>query len=199
MLEGIFEAFAQVDRSMDRADGGIGLGLALVRSIVHLHGGSVKARSEGLGKGTSFVVELPLAPQTLAVKTPGSALEDLPAGKRVVVIEDNADIRELLADLLSLGGHRVACAEDGPGGLEKILQLSPDVAFVDLGIPGFDGFELARRARASGSTAWLVALTGYGQPEDKRRASEAGFDEHLTKPVVESDVRRALLRSERTV
>jgi signal transduction histidine kinase/CheY-like chemotaxis protein len=199
MLERIFEAFAQVDRSMDRADGGIGLGLALVRSIVHLHGGTVKARSEGLGKGTSFVVELPLAPKTLEVRTPSSALENLPASKRVVVIEDNADIRELLSDLLSLGGHRVSCAEDGPGGLEKILELSPDIAFVDLGIPGFDGFELARRARAFGSTAWLVALTGYGQPEDKRRASEAGFDEHLTKPVVESDVRRALLRSERTV
>jgi signal transduction histidine kinase len=199
MLERIFEAFAQVDRSMDRADGGIGLGLALVRSIVNLHGGRVSAKSAGLSQGTSFVIELPLAPAMFEVETPGSPLENLPKGKRVVVIEDNSDIRELLADLLALGGHRVSCAEDGPAGLEKILELSPDVAFVDLGIPGFDGFELARRARASGSTAWLVALTGYGQPEDKKRASEAGFDEHLTKPVIESDVRGAPLRSERAV
>ena len=105
----------------------------------------------------------------------------------------------VLSDLLALGGHEVACAGDGPTGLETLLEVSPDVAFVDLGIPGFDGLELARRARASGSTARLVALTGYGQPEDKQRARDAGFDEHLTKPVLEADVRGALIRSERTL
>jgi CheY-like chemotaxis protein/nitrogen-specific signal transduction histidine kinase len=198
MLDRIFEAFAQLDRSMDRADGGIGLGLALVRSIVQLHGGTVQARSAGLGKGTSLVVRIPLVAPVFTDANAGSVVDKNPASKRVVVIEDNSDIRELLSDLLSTGGHHVSCADDGPAGLEKILVTSPDVAFVDLGLPGFDGLEVARRARASGSTAWLVALSGYGQPEDKERASHAGFDEHLTKPVREADLRGALLHSERT-
>jgi len=110
-----------------------------------------------------------------------------------VVVEDNADIRDLLVELLRTGGHDVTCAEDGPGGLEKVLKLAPDIAFVDLGLPGFDGLELAHRARARGSTAHLVALTGYGQPEDKHRAKDAGFDEHLTKPVLDSDIERVVL------
>jgi CheY-like chemotaxis protein len=101
-------------------------------------------------------------------------VENQSSSKRVVVIEDNADIRESLAELLSYGGHHVSCAEDGPAGLEKILEISPDVVFVDLGLPGFDGLELARRARASGCAAWLVALTGYGQPEDKQRSAAQG-------------------------
>ena len=137
-------------------------------------------------------MRLPVSQRTAETTAQTDPQLDRAMPLNIVVIEDNDDIRELLADLLSLGGHHVSCAEDGPGGLEKILELSPDIAFVDLGLPGFDGFELARRARASGSTAWLVALTGYGQPEDKRRASEAGFDEHLTKPVDIEDLERVL-------
>jgi CheY-like chemotaxis protein len=110
----------------------------------------------------------------------------------VVVVEDSEDIRELLVELLKASGHEVAAADNGPAGLETILEFGPEVAFVDIGLPGFDGFELARRARASGCTARLVAVTGYGQADDKRRAADSGFDEHLTKPVMDTDLQRAM-------
>jgi CheY-like chemotaxis protein len=111
-----------------------------------------------------------------------------------VVVEDSADIRDLLAELLKQAGHEVACADDGPRGLQTILAFVPDIAFVDLGLPGFDGLELARRARASGSTSRLVAVTGYGQAEDRKHAADAGFDDHLTKPVVDVELSQAILR-----
>jgi CheY-like chemotaxis protein len=117
------------------------------------------------------------------------------ARRAVVVVEDDADIRELLAELLREAGHDVTAAEDGPKGLEAILVRCPHVAFVDLGLPGFDGLELARRARSSGSTSRLVALTGYGQSEDKKRAADAGFDEHLTKPITAVEIERALRKA----
>jgi signal transduction histidine kinase len=194
MLAGVFDTFAQVGRTLDRAEGGIGLGLALVRSIVQLHRGTVEASSGGPGKGSEFVVRLPVVAAPVDVASAPSVVDQLPALRRVVVVEDSADIRELLAELLAQEGHEVSCAEDGPQGLEKILALAPDIAFVDLGLPGFDGYELARRARASGSRARLVAVTGYGQPADRQEASDAGFDDHLTKPVVESDLHGAMQR-----
>jgi signal transduction histidine kinase len=192
MLGRVFDAFAQADRALDRAEGGIGLGLALVRSVVQLHGGAVEASSEGPGRGSSFLVRIPRIETQPVARASGPRLEPRSCGKRVVVVEDSADIRELLVDMLAEDGHDVSCADDGPHGLEEILRVTPDVAFVDVGLPGFDGFELARRARASGSTARLVAVTGYGQPEDRRHAFDAGFDDHLTKPVGESDLQRAM-------
>lgn len=193
MLERIFDAFAQVDRSLERSEGGIGLGLALVRSVVQLHRGTVEAVSAGLGHGTTFIVRLPRVANvaTSAVKS-ASEIKEPTHGRRVVVVEDNEDIRELLVELLELQGHDVAYAEDGPGGLAKVLDFEPDIAFIDVGLPGFDGLELATRARASGSTTHLVALTGYGQPGDEHAARNAGFDEHLTKPVLESDIQRVV-------
>lgn len=195
MKERIFAPFAQVDSSLDRSQGGLGLGLALVQSLVALHGGQVRAKSEGLGKGSCFEVELPRA--AAAEPTVDSSVADAspPPLLRVVLVEDNPDVRELFALLLKDSGHDVTAAEDGPGGLRTVLSVAPDIAFVDVGLPGFDGYELARRARASGSRTRLVALTGYGQNEDRKRAAEAGFDEHLVKPVAGDAILRALARA----
>jgi signal transduction histidine kinase len=195
MLGRIFAPFEQVGSSLDRSQGGLGLGLALVQSLVTLHGGEVHASSSGLGRGCCFEIRLPRVegpPQHADPVTPPTvAVSPL----KVVVVEDNADIRELFVQSLAHTGHSVTCAADGPSGLEALLAFGPDVAFVDVGLPGFDGYEVARRARAAGSRSRLIALTGYGQLEDKLRAVEAGFDEHLVKPVLDDDLRRSLERS----
>ncbi len=191
-LETIFEVFAQVDGSLDRAQGGIGIGLALVRSIVDLHSGQVDASSEGPGKGSCFRVRIPLSTEATTQESPGAT----PASgrhRRVVVVEDLEDVREMIVEALRTGGHEVAAAHDGPTGAALIVDPEPDIAFVDIGLPGFDGHELARQVRARGATCRLVALTGYGRAEDKQRAREAGFDVHLNKPV-SFDALAALLR-----
>jgi signal transduction histidine kinase/CheY-like chemotaxis protein len=181
-LERIFDVFTQVDATLDRAQGGLGLGLALVRSIVELHAGSVEACSDGPGRGSCFRVRLPLADASPAPRvvspSPRPARQ-----RRVVVVEDLDDVREMLVDALRSEGHDVAAAGDGPAGAALIVDSGPDVAFVDIGLPGFDGHELARQVRARGVTCRLIALTGYGRAEDKRRARDAGFDAHLSKPV----------------
>lgn len=190
MLSRVFEPFAQVDTSLDRAQGGLGLGLALVQGIVQLHGGSVEARSKGPGLGSSFFVRLPAR----SMAPVPAATEAAESGRRkLVVVDDNPDIRELLTALLEQAGHDVSTADDGPSGLERILTTSPDMAFVDIGLPGFDGFELARRARAAGSRVRLVAITGYGRAEDTHESRSAGFDTHLIKPVSDNQLRRVLL------
>jgi len=194
MLPRVFDVFAQANRSLDRTEGGIGLGLALVQSIVTLHHGRVEAHSAGAGRGSSFVVRFPRVAGEIAAAEPASSTAAANGAKRIVVVEDSSDIRELLVAILELAGHAVSSAEDGPRGLDAILTSTPDIAFVDLGLPGFDGFELARRARAQGSTARLVAVTGYGQYEDRQHAAAAGFDDHLTKPVVAEDLQRAMQR-----
>ncbi|HEX8794453.1 MAG TPA: hybrid sensor histidine kinase/response regulator [Polyangiaceae bacterium] len=195
MIARLFEAFAQADRTLDRTEGGIGLGLALVRSLVQLHGGTAEGASEGPDRGSTFTVRLPVAHGTVAsTATANGTHEETSPARRVLVVEDSIDNRELLAELLKQEGHQVSCAEDGPEGLKTLLALVPDVAFIDLGLPGFDGLELARRARASGSQTTLVAVTGYGQPEDRAHALDAGFDDHLTKPVVDDDLRRVMHR-----
>lgn len=194
MRDRVFEVFAQAERSLDRSQGGIGLGLSLVRGIVELHGGTVRAESDGLGKGSTFLLSFPRVPaaaQQLAAPPPTAAAQV--AAKRVVVVEDNADMRDLLALLLETSGHQVTCAEAGPEGVEKILSVAPDVAFVDIGLPDMDGLEVARRVRAAKSRVRLVAMTGYGQVEDKALAMAAGFDAHLTKPIEHDDLTRAML------
>jgi signal transduction histidine kinase len=193
MCSRIFEPFTQVARSRSRAEGGLGLGLALVRSIVQLHGGSVRAESAGIAQGAAFLVQLPrVSAQATAPKLEESGPVNA-APRRVLVVEDNDDLCDLLAELLRAAGHHVTCARDGPDGLEKLLSLAPNIAFVDIGLPGFDGLELARRARDSASTSWLVALTGYGQTKDKELAKAAGFDDHLVKPVTDMGLAKALL------
>jgi signal transduction histidine kinase len=185
-LPHVFELFSQVEQSLARSQGGLGLGLKLVKELVELHGGEVEARSEGLGKGSEFIVRLP------ALKTSEpAAVSEAPAPaviagrKRILVVDDAADNRETMEMLLTKYGHSVEVAEDGEEAVEKALEGRPDVAFVDIGLPKLDGYEVAKeiRRRPGGDRIVLIALSGYGQPEDKRMALEAGFDAHLTKPV----------------
>ena len=185
MLPRIFQMFTQADRSLDRAQGGLGLGLALVRALVERHGGSVTAESAGLGHGSLFTVRLPLSTSTLAPVAGGPARRR-PRSTRILVIEDNPDAREALRGVLEMEGHQVAVAVDGLDGVELGAAFRPEIAFIDIALPGLDGFEVARRLRAreSGKSIVLVAVTGRGQPGDRRQAHAAGFDAYLVKPVV---------------
>ncbi|QRK04470.1 response regulator [Archangium violaceum] len=200
MLHRVFELFVQVDPGSDRAQGGLGLGLTLVRSLVEMHGGQVSARSEGLSKGSEFIVRLPLPPQPAAalaiphmVKAAAATAHKLQP-LHILLVEDNPDIRETLRDLLELHGHRVEEASDGRSAVELVLSQRPQVALVDIGLPELDGYKVAElvRASAGGSDTRLVALTGYGHPEDRKRALEAGFDAHLVKPVSSDDLSQVL-------
>jgi PAS domain S-box-containing protein len=199
-LPRIFEMFTQVDRSPGRAQGGLGIGLSLVRGLVELHGGSVSAHSEGPGKGSEFVVRLPALPaRTQPPARARAAGGDLPAPgpsrpQRVLVVEDNEDGGNSLAKLLAALGHEVRLARDGPAGLAEAETFAPEVVLLDIGLPGLDGYEVARRLRAlpAGRDALLVAMTGWGQEEDRRRAQEAGFNAHLVKPVELKELARLL-------
>jgi signal transduction histidine kinase/DNA-binding response OmpR family regulator len=192
MLPRVFELFVQGERSSDRAAGGLGIGLTLVKRMVQMHGGDVVAFSDGPGRGSEFVVALPLAPavpvQSAASKVESRRLSTPGRQLRILVIEDNADVRETLRELLEIEGHVVTLAEDGQRGVDLAGNGSThDVALVDIGLPGLDGYEVAQRLadfrKQKGSPARLIAMSGYGQAGDRRRALEAGFDAHLVKPV----------------
>ena len=186
LLGRIFDLFVQEPQSLDRSRGGLGLGLALVKRLVELHGGSVAAWSAGPGQGSEFTVRLPAmaVPDAPVESAPTSARPAHPS-RRVLVVEDSADARHSLRMLLELAGHQVETSEDGPTGLARIDAFRPDVALIDLGLPGMDGYAVARELRSRPETRAirLVAVTGYGQAEDRRRALAAGFDQHVTKPV----------------
>jgi signal transduction histidine kinase len=189
MLPRVFDLFVQERQAIDRAQGGLGLGLSIVRSLVALHAGTVEARSEGPGKGSEFVVSLPVLEESAAAEergrsSPVPALSSAQA-PRVLVVDDNEDAAETLALLLSADGYATRVAHDGPRALALVGDFVPDVAVLDIGLPVMDGYELARRLRAESGVGRvrLIALTGYGQADDVRRAKEAGFDEHLVKPV----------------
>ncbi|MBX3197828.1 MAG: PAS domain-containing protein [Labilithrix sp.] len=198
MIEHVFELFVQSKRTLDRSEGGIGVGLTLVRSLVALHGGEVKAESGGIGKGTSFTVRIPL----VTGETPEDDARTreraraIPTPASVVVVEDNIDSCAMLCELLSLASFDCESAANGTTGLELITAKRPHVAIVDVGLPEMDGFEVARRLRADPATRdmFLVALTGYGQPADRARALESGFDEHVVKPVQPDQLLRLLGR-----
>ncbi len=195
MLGRIFDLFTQADVTLDRAEGGMGIGLTLVRKLVELHDGTVEARSGGRGKGSEFVVRIPaVVPSARTAPREQPAPAGDAGGKRILVIEDNADIRMLLRAELTRLGHEVEIAGDGTEGLQKILDAKPEVALIDIGLPGLDGYEIARRVRESGGSdgIFLIALSGYGQAEDRQRAYDAGFDVHLTKPAGIMDLERVL-------
>jgi PAS domain S-box-containing protein len=191
LLPRVFDLFVQSDRSLERSGGGLGIGLSLVRQLIELHGGTVEAASPGPGRGSTFTVRLPvLAGPADADDAARPAVAGPP--RRVLVIEDNDDAREMLRNLLRMFGHEVHEACDGARGLEEARRLRPDAALIDIGLPGMDGYEVARRIRADLPGARLVALTGYGQPEDRERALAAGFDAHLVKPVDPDQLQRLL-------
>jgi signal transduction histidine kinase/CheY-like chemotaxis protein len=194
MLPRVFDLFAQAEATLDRAKGGMGIGLTLVKRLVELHDGEVAVRSAGLGLGSTFTLELPRVYATDASPSlrPSPTLA-AHASRKVLVVEDNDDSRELLTAMLRRAGHRVSDAADGLRGVDAALHGKPEVMFVDLGLPGLDGYGVARRVRrALGSRVLLVALTGYGQPEDRARSLDAGFDVHLTKPVDFAQLSRLL-------
>jgi signal transduction histidine kinase/CheY-like chemotaxis protein len=184
LLPRVFDLFVQGDRNLDRRLGGLGVGLSLVRRLVDLHGGQVEAASEGPGRGSIFTVRLPAridAPRPL--RESSCATAETPR-KRILVVEDNADNREMMRILLETSGHEVHDAGDGVSGVELAVQLEPDTVLIDIGLPGIDGYEVARQIRSKlGDRSRLIALSGYGQQKDRERAFDAGFDDHLLKPV----------------
>ncbi len=186
MLEAVFGMFTQVHSNRDRAFGGLGIGLTLVRSMVELHGGTVTAESGGPDQGSTFRVRLPRAPEAAREPDPAPALPaEVAVTKRVLIADDNLDAAESLQLWLQLAGHQVAIAANGTEALSVAETFLPDVALLDLGMPDLSGFEVARGIRSApwGRGIVLIALTGWGQEEDRRRTAEAGFDHHLTKPI----------------
>lgn len=184
-IRSLFKLFSQIPEHRDGAGGGLGIGLALSRRLVEMHGGTIEAKSEGLGHGSEFIVRLPVS--RADVESSASVRRDSSGGpvRRVLIVDDNVDAAEGLRMLLEMQGHSVEAAYDGPAALRRIEASSPDIVLLDLGLPGMDGVEVARRARAlpHGDDMLLVAVTGWGQDEDRQRTGEAGFDLHLTKPV----------------
>jgi PAS domain S-box-containing protein len=190
LLQQAFDLFTQADRSPDRTQGGLGIGLTMVRSLVQMHGGQVRAHSGGPGRGSRFEVALPLLsapPASASPRPPEPAAASTPNAKlQILIVEDNRDAAESLGALLGMMGHEVRLVHDGPSALATLTRqgaLPPDLVLLDIGLPGMDGYEVASRARQAGVRAKLVALTGYGREEDLRRSGQAGFDRHLVKPV----------------
>ncbi len=192
MLPRVFDLFAQAEVSLDRTQGGLGIGLTIVKSLVELHGGRVAAHSDGVG--SRFSVVLPLMSAAAPSSAPKSNRPpELPQCLPVLVVDDNADLLEMTKEVLEGFGCQVETANDGPSGLQRMNSFKPALAFIDIGLPGLDGYSLATEVRAVQTTRpWLVALTGYGQPEDRQRALAAGFDRHLTKPVSIAALRQAV-------
>jgi CheY-like chemotaxis protein len=185
MLPRIFDLFTQADRSLDRSQGGLGIGLSLVRKLVELHGGTVVARSEGLGEGSEFIVRLPALREGVRPGPPG--WRPSPTRRlRVLVVDDNTGAALVLARLLAkVWGHEVEVAHDGPAALELASGFRPELILLDIGLPGMSGYEVTMRLRGRDGFegVMIVALTGYGQEEDRRRSQDGGFDGHLVKPV----------------
>jgi CheY-like chemotaxis protein len=195
-LGSIFDMFVQVDRTLERAQAGLGVGLTLARRLVTLHGGTLSARSDGAGKGSEFEVRLPLAgavlPEVERSRHPGK----VEPSRRILIADDNADFANSLGALLSERGHDVRVVYNGAEALATAAQFNPDFAFLDIGMPRVHGYEVARRLRdqAGTSECVLVAVTGWGQEDDRQRAREAGFDRHLVKPAAPEDI-ETILRS----
>jgi signal transduction histidine kinase len=193
MQRHVFESFAQADRSLDRSQGGLGLGLALVKGLIELHEGEVRVRSRGLGFGSEFTFTLPVEQKTARQERETTVPTPVRA-RRILVVEDNQAAAETLRDLLELSGHTVTVAFSGPAGVEAARRDQPEVVLCDIGLPGMDGYTVAQAVRSEAATAGarLIALSGYGQEEDRRRSEEAGFERHLVKPVNFEDLEELL-------
>jgi signal transduction histidine kinase len=198
LLPQLFLPFVQADQSLARPLSGLGVGLAVAHALALRHGGKIEAHSEGEGKGSEFVVRLPVLPSGSAQAGPTGAVAPasaaLPAAKSVLIVDDNVDAAETLSMLLACSNHEVSVAHSPEDALRKLEALRPDIILLDIGLPGMDGFELARiiRARPAMASVLLVAVTGYGREEDRREAQDAGFDFHLTKPVAFEDLEKLL-------
>jgi signal transduction histidine kinase/ActR/RegA family two-component response regulator len=199
LLSHIFEMFQQVDQTLDRAQGGLGIGLTLAKRLIEMHGGSIEAQSEGAGRGSEFVISLP-ADTTEAAEVETVPIEppsrELPR-HRILVVDDLHESAQTLARILRALGQEVATAHDGPAALTHVHEFKPEVVFLDIAMPGMNGYEVARQIRASDAIEppTLIALTGYGQDDDRRRAREAGFDFHLTKPTSTEQLTSVLSRT----
>jgi signal transduction histidine kinase/CheY-like chemotaxis protein len=201
LLPHVFDLFVQGERSLDRSQGGLGVGLTLVKRLVEMHGGRVQALSEGVGRGSAFKVTLPCIAEVRSAGEPSvpasPAHDEIEIyGRRVLVVDDNMDAAESTAAFLRLEGHEVKTVGDGASALASFKVFDPHVIVLDIGLPGLDGFEVARRLRARGDTshALLIAVTGYGQREDRQRASEAGFDYYFVKPTDPREIHGAIER-----
>jgi two-component system CheB/CheR fusion protein len=198
MLTSAFDLFAQADHSLERSQGGLGIGLTLVRNLVQMHGGSVQAFSDGPGKGSEFVIRLPALRTARPVVQAAAGGEGPTPSRRILLVDDNVDATESLAVILRTSGHEVRTAYRAPAALEAARAFRPEVVLLDIGMPGMDGYEMARRLRQERGleNVLLVALTGYGQEEDRRRSREAAIDHHLVKPVDPEELRALLTRPE---
>jgi CheY-like chemotaxis protein len=197
MLPKVFDMFTQVDRTLERAQGGLGIGLSIVKRLVEMHGGAVEAHSGGYGAGSEFAVRLPVVLSPDPDRTPdGGGAPGTSRRRRVLVVDDNRDAATSLAMMLDLMGHETRTAHDGLEALEAAAAFRPDVVLLDIGMPRLNGYDTARRMRDQpwGRGVVLVALTGWGQEEDRRKSHEAGFDQHLTKPVDPAGLERLLDR-----
>jgi PAS domain S-box-containing protein len=186
MLPRVFDLFVQADPALRQSQDGMGIGLTLVKSIVEHHGGSVRAVSAGRGQGSEFIVRLPMVPEMAASKSPRAPMQEMrvaAAPRRVLLVDDNRDLAESLAALLRSDGHEVSIAPDGPAALRMVQAQEPDLALIDIGLPGMSGYEVAQRLRAMGCVARLVAVTGFGGAEERERSQEAGFDAYFVKPI----------------
>ncbi len=195
MMPQLFDVFAQADRSLDRTRGGLGLGLALVKGLVQLHGGEVEAHSDGPGQGSEFLVRLPLLGEPALRGESRGQTAPAAEQRRILVVEDNRDAADSLRMLLELLGHEVAVAYSGPEGVQSAREWRPDIVLCDIGLPGMDGFGVAEELRRNPQTAKtrLIAITGYGREEDRRHSHEVGFDYHLIKPVDPEDLLKVLI------
>jgi CheY-like chemotaxis protein len=196
LLPHIFELFVQADRSLDRAQGGLGIGLSVVKQLVEMHGGSVTASSDGAGQGTRLELRLPL--HEFEASTPAMPAAPRASSRRVLIVDDNIDAADSLAMLLKMDGHDAESVYDPSIALQRVGEFDPEVILLDIGLPIMDGYEVARRLREIGNKARLVALTGYGQAKDVQRARAAGFDSHLVKPVELPDLVRELSAEQAT-
>jgi CheY-like chemotaxis protein/anti-sigma regulatory factor (Ser/Thr protein kinase) len=192
LLPGIFDLFVQGDRTLDRAEGGLGVGLSVVKRLIEMHEGSVGVSSAGLGHGATFEIRLPRIAAPARAGEDAQGVESSP--RRILIVDDNPDAANCLAMLLGLAGHETEVAHGALEALERVESFQPEMALLDIGLPGMNGYELARRLRIDAKLAGirLVALTGYGQAEDQQRALAAGFDDHLVKPVDLAELERSL-------